>query len=118
MARILSVSYDATLLRTRRMILEKAGYEVVSTSDLAEALEKCRSTDYDLVIMGHSIPRSDKLEIIRALRQHCPAPVLALLRGGEAPLKEAAESIDPFNPTLLLSAVERILKSGKTASAG
>ena len=118
MPRILSVSYDATLLRTRQMLLERAGYEVVSTQNLTEALEKCRSTAYDLVIMGHSIPRSDKQDIIRALRQHCPAPVLALLRGGEAPLKEAADSIDPFNPSLLLSTVERILNSRKKASAG
>ena len=116
MSRILSVSYDTTLLRTRQMLLERAGYEVVSIPDLTVALEKCRSSAYDLVIMGHSIPRSDKQEIIRALREHCPAPVLALLRAGESPLKEATESIDPFNPNLLLAAVERILHPGEKAT--
>lgn len=117
MARILSVSYDPTLLRTRQMLLERAGYEVVSTPDLAGALEKCRDTEYDLVIMGHSIPPTDKLEIMHALRQHCPAPVLALLRPGESPLREAAESIDPFNPNQLLAAVDRILNPGTKATA-
>ena len=117
MSRILSISYDATLLRTRQMLLERAGYEVVSTSDLTRALELCRSAAYDLVIMGHSIPRSDKQQITQALRQYCPAPVLALLRVGEAPLPDAAESIDPFNPKLLLETVARILTPGKKATS-
>ena len=117
MSRILSVSYDVTLLRTRQMLLERAGYSVISVSGLKEALEKCRSEVCDLVILGHSIPRSDKEQIISALREHCPAPVLALLRPWEAPLQEAVESIDPFNPNLLLAAVARILKPGEKATA-
>ena len=52
----LSISYDATLLSTRRLLLEREGYEVLSAEGFAEALEKCDET-LGLIIVGHSIPQ-------------------------------------------------------------
>ena len=40
---------------------------------------------------------------------YCGAPILVLLTTGEAPLREAAECLDPYNPEVLLSAVERLI---------
>ena len=117
MARILSVSYDPTLLSTRHMILEAHGYQVVSAEGFTDSIEKCKSGKYDLLIMGHSIPHKDKEAIVRELNAHCPAPVLALLRIGEPRLAEATESIDSFDPKPVLAAVERILASSKRTIA-
>lgn len=61
MARILSVSYDVSLLGTRQMILQNQGHEVVSALGFTEALKQCQSSKkFDLFILGHSIPHSDK----------------------------------------------------------
>jgi DNA-binding response OmpR family regulator len=80
-ARILSVSYDLPLLRTRQMLLERDGYEVISTSDLATSLEKCKQSTFDIFILGHSIPREEKETIIKAFREASQAPVISLRRG-------------------------------------
>jgi DNA-binding response OmpR family regulator len=107
--RILSISYDPSLLLTRQAMLELAGYEVVSAEGFANALEKCPG-DFDLIILGHSIPQTDKRAIVAALHEHgCDAPLLSLLRQGENKIPEAAYAVDPHNPRDLLDAVQWVL---------
>ena len=58
MARILSVSYDSSLLKTRQLILEQEGHQVVSALGFTDALQQCESSkDFDLFILGHSTQR-------------------------------------------------------------
>jgi CheY-like chemotaxis protein len=110
---ILSISYDESLLVTRQMILETAGFDVSSALGFAEALELCRKDpNFDLVLMGHSIPRKDKSALIAALRPACKAPVLSVRRHGDPPLPEANCSVDSFDgPQVLLDAVHSALGS-------
>jgi CheY-like chemotaxis protein len=59
--RILSISYDEPLLVTRKMLLEEAGYEVISAFGFVAAMEICISRhDFDVVLMGHSMPQKDE----------------------------------------------------------
>lgn len=109
--RILSISYDEALLTTRQLILERAGFEVSSALGFAEALERCDSgQEFDLVLLGHSMPRKDKTALIGALRPTCNAPVLSIRRHGEEPLPEANYSIDSYDgPAALIKAVKSAL---------
>jgi CheY-like chemotaxis protein len=108
MPHILSVSYDATLLRTRQLLLESRGYVVTSAEGYVEAISKCSSGNYDLLIIGHSIPHADKKAIVTEAKQHGSLPVLALLRVNEPELENASESVDVLRPEVLLDAVERL----------
>lgn len=112
MPRILSVSYDAMLLSTRQMMLESHGYTVTSAEGFVDAIRMCRGGNYDLLIIGHSIPHTDKEAIVAEMLQHCSAPVLALLRPNEAQLECATESVDAGRPDLLVAAVERLAPNG------
>lgn len=113
--RILSISYDSSLLFTRQALLEMAGYVVVSAEGFADALDQC-SGEFDLIIMGHSIPQKDKRAIIATLHQHgCDAPLLSLLRQGEHKIPEAAHAIDPMYPDDLLNAVQWMLAQRASA---
>jgi DNA-binding response OmpR family regulator len=107
--RILSISYDPVLLHTRQQILEQHGYSVFSAEGFSAALETCRDKDFDVVVMGHSIPHDDKQMLLEEVHKKCNAPVVALLRNSEPPLDGAAESIDPLSPANLLNAVGRVL---------
>ena len=80
MARILSISYDPALLRTRELLLQRMGHRVTSAEGFAQAVEWCDKAagSFDLVVLGHSIPHEDKRAIIRRCNQTCPCPVLAL----------------------------------------
>jgi DNA-binding response OmpR family regulator len=108
--RILSVSYDAALLQTRKTLLEAQGYWVLSAEGITDALKQCQSGSFDLVIIGHSIPHNDKKALHGAVRQSCNAPVLALLRTDEPPLEGAAASIDPMNASEFLLTVRELTK--------
>ena len=111
MARIFSVSYDETLLRTRELLLKSAGHKVLSALQHKEAMAACRQTGFELVIIGHSIAKADKLEIIECFRASNPvAPVIALTRGGEPRLREVDHYINPGDPEELLRAIRRVLK--------
>ena len=107
--RILSISYDQSLLLTRDLMLKQAGYEVVSCEGFADAIEHCQG-HFDLIIMGHSIPQKDKRAIVLELHARgCDAPLLSLIRPGERPISEAGDTVDPFSPELLLQKVGNML---------
>jgi DNA-binding response OmpR family regulator len=101
MARILSVSYDELLLRTRHLILEREGYDVVSSLSFDDSVEHCKRNDFDLLILGHSIQHSDKQQLVETFRHECPAPIISLRRLDEPPVSGADYCIDPDPPELL-----------------
>lgn len=88
MAHILSVSYDELLLRTRHLILEREGYDVVSSLGFDDSVEHCRRNDFDLFILGHSIRHSDKQQLVEPFRHECPAPIISLRRLDEPPVSD------------------------------
>ena len=106
--RILSVSYDPSLLATRGMLLEQRGYSVTSALGFTQAIALCRTPEFDLFILGHSIPNSDKLELRNTFRENCPAPIVSLARHGEDPVPSDFH-ISPDNPEELLTKVDEIM---------
>ena len=106
--KILSISYDSTLLETRQLLLQTRGYQVTSSHGFTDSLEHCKSAHWDLIIIGHSIPDQDKRALVTQFRRHCTAPVLALHRFGEPELAAADYSMTPDHPEQLLKMVEKI----------
>jgi DNA-binding response OmpR family regulator len=108
--RILSISYDAALLWTRQLMLQQLGFSVVSAEGFVAAMEACesRAREFDLAILGHSIPTKDKERIISHFRLHCDAPILALLRPHEGAVQSATRSLEP-DPEKLIAAVLEML---------
>ena len=107
MARILSVSYDVSLLTTREFILKQMGHEVVSALGFTHSLQHCQRGHFDLFILGHSIPIADKEALIAAFRVTCNGPVLALKRPDEAPVRGADYETEP-QPEKVVALVEQI----------
>lgn len=107
MSRILSVSYDEPLLRTRQMLLETRGHTVTSALGFTLSLEQCKHGGFDLFILGHSIPPADKKELVTSFRQKCDGPVISLLRPNE-PLVDGADYHIQPDPEPLLALVDRI----------
>ena len=107
---VLSVSYDESLLRTREWILKGAGFAVTSALGFTEAVAHCRNAAFDLAIIGHSIPISDRMALIDQLRKHNHTRVLALRRHGDENLPGVDHFIEPsLGPDALLEAVRTVL---------
>jgi DNA-binding NtrC family response regulator len=111
--RIFCISYDESLLITRKMILEQAGFEIIPAIGFAEAEERCENElPFELIIMGHSMLRKDKTALIGILRRRCNAPVLSIRRHNDPPLPEAEFSIDSYDgPEALIEIVNRAVGS-------
>jgi DNA-binding NtrC family response regulator len=118
MARILSVSYDESLLKTRHLMLEQCGYEVSSALGFTDALRECNSGGaFDLFVLGHSIPLHDKQALVEAFRSRCQAVVVALKRSGEDLAATGADfQADPGDPAGMLQLVSKIIQARATAA--
>jgi len=108
--RILSVSYDESLLVTRSLLLEREGHQVTSELGFTQSAARCAEGNFDLFILGHSIPEDDKQELMRIFRANCTAPVLALRLEGEDAPDGADYRAFPNDPAELLKTVAQILK--------
>ncbi len=76
--KILVVEDEPSLIDTLRYSLARQGYDVVVSSDGAQALEVARRERPDLVILDVMLPSLDGFEVCRILRQEMSAPILML----------------------------------------
>jgi len=108
--RILSISYDESLLETRRMLLENAGFDVVPALGFTDALVHCEMEKFDLIIIGHTLPRSDKEALVANIKLKKCGPVLSLRKHEDQPVPGADWSVDSGEgPEVLLKTVQKIL---------
>lgn len=73
--RILSTSRNATVLRTRNLVLQSAGYEVVTTRDADEFLQLFADQTFHGVVIGDSIELEERVGLAgqcRKLKPHVP----------------------------------------------
>jgi DNA-binding response OmpR family regulator len=66
---ILCLSFDETVSASRRVALEEAGYTVIATTRIADALEILSSVAFDLMIVGHRFPAADKHKLAAEARE-------------------------------------------------
>ena len=92
---ILCVDDDAAALRVRALVLSSAGYEVVSASNVNEALGILRTRPVDLVITDHLLPGATGAELAAHIKRHKPNIPVALLSGFSEP-PEGAEYADAY----------------------
>jgi DNA-binding response OmpR family regulator len=82
--KILVVDDEPTLLSTLALNLRASGYDVVTASDGASALEVARTESPDLIVLDLMMPELDGLTVTRTLRQVSDTPILVLTaRTGE-----------------------------------
>ena len=120
--RILIVDDEADIRRILRILLEKAGYEVIEAQDGRSAVE-CIKNDrsIDLCIMDVMMPNMTGIEATAAIRGFSPVPVLFLTAKSLAQDKAMAYSsggddyvVKPFSSSELLMKVEALTRRYNT----
>jgi DNA-binding response OmpR family regulator len=122
--KILNIARNESFLKSRSAALEAAGYEVVSALNILTVERECETHgSFDLVIIGHSLPKGEKRRVMLAVRQFCGRiPILELYPPGTTPVDEEAdeELPSPDEPDALLAKVGEMLarkrKKGSAAS--
>jgi DNA-binding response OmpR family regulator len=110
MAKILSIGYDEPLLLTRQYILQQAGFTVVSALRLEEAIRHCKHQKFDLIVLGHSIPPTDKTRLIAAGKKLAGCPTLSITGSDQSPHPGVDYSVDASEgPRALVHAIQAVL---------
>jgi PAS domain S-box-containing protein len=114
---ILVVDDDESVRGLFQHILVAAGFEVVVAADGAEALQKLRTREFDLLLTDLVMPEREGLELIMTLRKERPQLKVIAVSGafGGAFLEAAKEMgaaqtlLKPVVPERLVEAVQRTL---------
>ncbi len=125
--RILAVDDSPTILQMITAILEDADYEVITAVDGAEALEKARGGDPDLILLDVMLPKLDGYRVCRLLKfdqnyKHIPIVMLTAKAEDAAMATGIRTGADqyltkPVEPDTLLAAVRAELDRAGSAEA-
>lgn len=105
--KVVCVSWEPELAKTRELLLRQAGYQVTTVLGQRDLSKLHQVTSADLLILAHSVPREEKLQALTVFRRNCSAPVLSLLRPHQSPLPEVDYAVEAFEPREFLDAVAR-----------
>jgi DNA-binding response OmpR family regulator len=107
-----------------RKYAEFEGYTVDEAADGMEAVDKCRSNSYDLIIMDVMMPELDGFSAVREIRKTASTPVIMLSARGEEydrihgfELGVDDYVVKPFSPRELMMRVSAILKRSAQSAA-
>lgn len=79
--RVLIAEDNPALLRVTMFAIERAGFDVETAVDGAEALKKLQEGEFGLLITDQQMPKMTGVELIRALRempQYAETPIILL----------------------------------------
>jgi DNA-binding response OmpR family regulator len=99
---ILVASWDPVLADVRKTILEKEGFAVLQAKGSAGVRDLCKKKKVNLVLIGYSLPPSEKRKVWVAAREVCKIPILQLYQGAEPELVESnafaheSQTLDDF----------------------
>ena len=117
MASILVVEDDYDIRELLQNYLEHEGYQVITASDGAQALEVFRSSGVRLILLDLLLPRINGYEVCRAIREESDIPIILLtaLDGEENQLRGYDLRIDdyiskPFSMPVLLRRIDAVLR--------
>jgi CheY-like chemotaxis protein len=119
---VLCVSKISPAQLTRNMILERAGYKVVTIADPREAVRFFAGTIVDALVFGDSIHADHRIELAATFRKlHPSVPIVALSKssGSQFPSGMVDEQLESLgDPQLLLEALKRVLAGDGDGPAG
>jgi len=122
MSTILIADDDGHIREVVRYALQKDGLKVVEAADGKQALERAREHRVDLAVLDILMPELDGIEVLRALRQRGPLPVVFLTSRAEEidrvlGLELGADDyvVKPFSPRELVARVKAVLRRARPA---
>ena len=113
---VLLVEDDPALRRYLEVVLERAGYSVVSACDGLEAMKVLLTANVDVVVTDALMPNLDGYELCRFVRnseQLSRLPIILLSALDPRNTTDKSEQVDPFlakpvSPEDLLECIEKV----------
>jgi len=122
--RVLVCDDDRQILRALRLILSRAGYEVVTAQTAEEALDRAAVAGPHVAIVDLMLPDGSGIDVCRELREWSDMPILVLSAVGQESAKvEALQHgaddyvTKPFGPGELVARIQAALRRAGRAAA-
>lgn len=124
MARILVVDDESDIRTLIKRYAEREGYDVMDAPDGLQAVQLCKQSDFDIIIMDIMMPEMDGFTACKEIKKNKDIPVLMLSARGEEYDKlfgfEVGVDdyvIKPFSPKELMARVNVIVSRHKKQGA-
>ena len=124
MYRILVVDDEAKIRQIIKKYADFEGHAVTEAEDGMQAVELCRDTEFDIIIMDVMMPELDGFSACKEIRKFSQAPVIMLsARGEEYDKIHGFELgiddyvVKPFSPRELMMRVNAIVKRSAASAA-
>ncbi len=106
---------EIELLKAHLLFLEKKGYEVITVTNGTDAIDQCRSHNFDLVLLDEMMPGLSGLETLQKIKEILPAvPVVMVTKSEEENIMDQAIGskiadylIKPVNPNQILLSLKK-----------
>jgi DNA-binding response OmpR family regulator len=112
------VSRDPVLLETRTQILKSVGFSVVTMLSLNEALAQFAEKDFDIVILCHSIPVTDRERLAAQMRKQCSHTPIIFISSLLNDYDPFADAIVESDPDQFIAGLREILKRNQESFEG
>ena len=118
--RVLVVDDEEKIRNVIKEYAEFEGYEIDEAADGMEAIAKCKTQDYDIIIMDVMMPKLDGFSSIKEIRKIKYIPVIMLSARGEEYDKLFGFEIGvddyvvkPFSPKELMARINAVITRSK-----
>jgi DNA-binding NtrC family response regulator len=113
--KLLWVDDEIDLLRSHIIFLEKKNYDVTTISNGEDAIELCRNTIFDLILLDEMMPGLTGLETLQRIKDIQPnTPIVMVTKSEEEDImnqaigrKIADYLIKPVNPSQILISLKK-----------
>ena len=116
MYKLLVVDYEARIRSMIRKCAEFKGYDVTEAADGMQAVQLCRNSHFDIIIMDIMMPELDGFSACREIRKNSQIPIIMLSARGEEydringfELGVDDYVVKPFSPNELMLRIAAIM---------
>jgi DNA-binding response OmpR family regulator len=119
--RVLIVEDEPNIVESLRFILERAGFDVETVSDGAEALQRVRRQPFCAVVLDIMLPGLNGFDVLKAIRADAGLsglPVIVLTAKGQSHDRKTAEEIGasdfitkPFSNAEVVERVRNVVRA-------
>jgi len=106
---VLAVGLDSSLLAGQSSVWQSAGYFVTSTWSIREAIGHIREGDFDLVLLGHTIPADNRERLTFLIRASGSRTPVVYITDSANHRDSFADATIRNEPTSLLQSIGELM---------
>jgi CheY-like chemotaxis protein len=119
---VLCIDDDEVGLLVRKMTLEAAGFKVSTANGGKKGLELLTGSQFDLILLDHSMPEMNGGEVAEEISLRCPGVPIVLLSAYVTLPEEDVRRVDAYitkgdSTETLLAVIGQLIANGRSAKA-